>query len=135
MTKGALAPMAFTLFAGKPKPTRDETIAIVNRLVNLGIISDRRDIPLAQETWSIGPVRGQCHDYALTKQYLLAAFGISSQICECVLPNGQHHAVLFVDGNVLDNLTPIIKPRADVRYQWVRQQSPDRPDFWQTVEK
>lgn len=127
---GALAPMAFTVFSLQPKPSREETIVIVNRLVNMGIVADRRDIPLAQERWSIGPVRGQCHDFAATKQWLLAAFGIASQIAECVLPDGQHHAVLIVDGNVLDNLTSVIKPRAQVAYMWVRQQSPDRPDFW-----
>jgi predicted transglutaminase-like cysteine proteinase len=131
---GALAPMAFTVFAGKPKPSREETIEIVNRLVNMGIVADRRDIPLAQERWSIAPVRGQCHDYAVTKQWLLAAFGIKSQLAEVVAMENEHHLVLVVDGLVLDNLTSLIKKREDVRYVWVRQQSPDRPDFWIEVE-
>ena len=127
---GVLAPMAFTVFAGKPKPTRDETIEIVNRLVNMGIIADRRDIPLDRETWSIGPVSGQCHDYAVTKQWLLAGLGIVSRLAEVVAMENEHHLVLLVDGLVLDSLTPQIKRREDVRYVWVREQSPDRPDFW-----
>jgi predicted transglutaminase-like cysteine proteinase len=127
---GKPAPMTFTIFAGKPKPTREETIEHVNRFVNMGIVADHRNIPLAEERWSIAPLRGQCHDYAVTKQWLLAAFGIASQLCECEIEDGEHHLVLLVDGKVLDNLTPIIKPRAQVHYKWIRQQSPDRPDFW-----
>jgi predicted transglutaminase-like cysteine proteinase len=131
---GVLPPMAFTVFSGKPRPSRAETVSIVNRLVNMGIVVDRRSIPLAQETWSIAPVRGQCHDYAVTKQWLLSAFGIASQLAECVIWDGEHHLVLLVDGKVLDSLTSLIKPIAEVRYKWVRQQSSDNPNFWQTME-
>jgi hypothetical protein len=57
---------------------------------------------LANDPFVIVPEHGAwCHDHAVTKQWLLAAFGIVSKLCECVGPVGEHHMVLLVQ-NKLD---------------------------------
>jgi predicted transglutaminase-like cysteine proteinase len=125
----ALPPTAYTVFSQAPKPTRSETLEIVNRFVNHGIDAKQGE-PRLNDPWRIGPQAGWCHDYAVTKQWLLAALGIASELCECIAPDGEHHMVLLVDGVALDNLASAIGP---MRYQVVRTQSNDNPDFWESV--
>jgi len=122
-----LAPMGWTLFSLAPKPSRSEIATIVNRLVNNGI-DPKQGMPDITEPYRIAPKAGWCHDYAVTKQWLLSAFGISSRLCECIAPDGCHHMVLIVDGDMLDNLTSEIGP---MRYRVVRTQSAGDPDLWE----
>src|ERR1700693_5522640 len=122
-----LPPMAYTQFELAAKPTRSEIVAIVNRLVNNGI-DTRHGVPQIDEPWHIAPKVGWCHDYAVTKQWLLSALGIASQLCECIAPDGEHHVVVLVDGVALDTLTDAIRPMA---YRVVRTQALGNPDLWE----
>ena len=124
-----LAPMAYTEFALAPKTSRAETLEIVNRFVNHGIDAKMGE-PNLSDPWLIGPKAGWCHDYAVTKQWLLAALGIPSQLCECIAPDNEHHLVLIVDNVVLDNLTSAIGP---IRYPVVRTQAADNLDYWEAA--
>lgn len=130
----ALAPLAWTLFAQAPPPARDDLIALVNRMVNHAI-DPRRGVPPPTDTvtaWRIGPKAGWCHDYAVTKRWLLLALGFNAAellLCECLAPDGEHHMVLRVGEIVLDNLTEAIGP---MRYTVVRQQSAINQGLWET---
>jgi predicted transglutaminase-like cysteine proteinase len=124
--QNALPPMAWTEFTLAPKPARLEILAIVNRLVNNGI-DPQQDTSDVTDPWTIAPKVGWCHDYAVSKQWLLTAFGIPSQLCECSAPDGEHHVVVLVDGAALDNLTGDIGP---MRYPVVRMQSAQDPNLW-----
>jgi predicted transglutaminase-like cysteine proteinase len=122
------SPLAWTQFEREPNPSRRETIEIVNRLVNRGIMqaSGKPDI---LDHWQIAPRAGWCHDYAITKRWLLLQMGFAASeliLCECTVPDGQHHMVLLVDGLALDNLTEHIAP---MRYPIVRYQT-SNPDTW-----
>ena len=120
--------MSYTMFKLSPKPDQAHTLAIINRLVNHGI-DPQQGAPDLSDPWQIAPRVGWCHDYAVTKQWLLTALGISSQFCECIAPDGEHHMVLIVGDVVLDNLTEAIGP---MRYEGVRMQSKDNPDIWES---
>ena len=124
-----LPPLAYTVFTLAPKPDRAATIAIINRLVNNGI-DPQRGTPSLSDPWQIAPRIGWCHDYAITKQWLLGALGIPSQLCECIAPDGELHMVLCVDDDVLDNLTEAVGP---MRYQVARVQSAANPDDWEAA--
>lgn len=121
-----LPPLAYTAFALAAKPSRAEILGIVNRFVNHGIDAEQGE-PGLTDPWLIGPKAGWCHDYAVTKQWLLAALGIASQLCECIAPDGEHHMVLLVDGQALDNLNPVV---GTMRYRVIRTQSIDNPSIW-----
>ena len=123
-----LPPMSYTMFKLSPKPDQTHTLTIINHLVNNGIDPQQGTSDLS-DPWQIAPRVGWCHDYAVTKQWLLAALGISSQLCECIAPDGEHHMVLIVGDVVLDNLTEAIGP---MRYEGVRMQSKDNPDIWES---
>ena len=126
---GVLAPMSYTMFKLSPKPDHQHTIAIINRFVNHGI-DPKQGTPDLSDPWQIAPRVGWCHDYAVTKQWLLTALGISSQLCECIAPDGEHHMVLIVGDVVLDNLTEAIGP---MRYEVVRMQSATNSDDWEAA--
>lgn len=122
---GVVPPFPFTQFSLRPKLSQGETIAVVNRLVNL--MRPHEGAPSENDPYLIAPEHGTwCHDYAVTKQWLLAAFGIESKLCECVLPDGEHHMVLLVADVALDNLTPVIGP---MKYPVVKTESDD-PRLW-----
>lgn len=127
----ALPPLAWAIFTQAALPSRAEQLALVNRMVNHAI-DPLPGSPSPIEPWRIGPKAGRCHDYAVTKRWLLLALGFSPSellLCECLAPDGEHHLVLRVGDVVLDNLTEAIGP---MRYRVVRQQSPDNPDLWQS---
>jgi predicted transglutaminase-like cysteine proteinase len=128
-----LAPIAWTMFAIKPKPSRQDTIALVNSAVNT--IPAQYGAPPALDEYRIWPDMAWCHDYAVTKREELLLRGFAPKdclLCECEA-HGERHMVLIVDGLVLDNLTPKILPQASVPYRWLRWQSADNPDLWRTT--
>jgi predicted transglutaminase-like cysteine proteinase len=122
--------MAWTMFEAKPRPSRQGTIAMVNRAVNM--IPAQQGPPPELDDWIIWPNIAWCHDYAVTKREELLLRGFEARdclLCECEA-HGVHHMVLIVDGQVLDNLDPRILPQARVPYTWIRWQSADNPDEW-----
>jgi predicted transglutaminase-like cysteine proteinase len=152
-----LAPMAYTqfclrypgecgskrIFRGGPLRLSAERRAELNRVneaVNASIVPEPNQRGLAGEIWLIGPDRGECHDYAVTKRHHLMALGWPARallLSEVVVAGGKHHLVLVVrtaGGDlVLDSLTSQIKPWFRVPYQWVRMQMPGVPKLWTTV--
>ncbi len=126
----ALPPFAWSAFETAPQLTRAETLDRVNRLVNAAIAPRYGEIS-PTDPWQIAPHEGFCHDYAVTKRWLLLALGFKVSellLCECIGPHGQHHLVLRAGDVVLDNLTDEIGP---MRYKVVRQQSAGNPDVWE----
>lgn len=154
-----LAPMAFTQFclkypadcrtqrlsSGDPielNATRWSELEAVNRAVNSSIHPERNEDGLAGEKWLLGPLRGDCNDYAVTKRHQLMTRGWPARdvlLSEVVTRTGEHHLVTVVrtsDGDlVLDNLTNRIVPWSRTHYQWVRIQTPRDPNYWASVAK
>lgn len=125
-----LAPIGWTMLATAPRPSRAEILIMVNRMVNHAI--DWVPPTSAAEPWRIGPKAGPCHDFAVTKRWLLQQLGFAASellLCECVTEQGEEHLVLRAGDVVLDNRTDLIGP---MRYRVVRQQSADNPDIWVT---
>jgi predicted transglutaminase-like cysteine proteinase len=149
-----LAPMAYTqfcmryegecqkrtIFRGGPislTPDRLAELIEVNKSVNRSIVPERNELGLAGETWLIGPDRGDCNDYAVTKRHELLVRGWPARallLSEVVVRSGEHHLVLVVRTRggdlVLDNLTPQIRPWSRAPYLWVRIQMPTNPRYW-----
>jgi predicted transglutaminase-like cysteine proteinase len=153
-----LAPMAFTQFClkyanecksqrlmfrgGRLKLTNQRWAELenVNRAVNSSILPERNKAGLAGEKWLLGPVLGDCNDYAVTKRHQLVARGWPARavlLSEVVTGSGEHHlvAVVRTDGGdlVLDNLTDRIMPWSYKPYQWVRIQTPKNPNYWASI--
>jgi predicted transglutaminase-like cysteine proteinase len=153
-----LAPMAFTHFCltypSDCKPQRllfgDGRIELnkmrwselenINRAVNSSIHPERNEDGLAGEKWLLGPVRGDCNDYAVTKRHQLIARGWPARtvlLSEVVTVSGEHHLVTVVHTNsgdlVLDNLTDRITPWSRTPYRWVRIQTPKDPNYWVSI--
>jgi predicted transglutaminase-like cysteine proteinase len=153
-----LAPMAFTQFClkypGDCKSGRllfgDDRIELnemrrseldsINRTVNLSIHPERNKDGLAGEKWLLGPLRGDCNDYAVTKRHRLITRGWPARtvlLSEVVTVSGEHHLVTVVRTNggdlVLDNLTDRIMPWSHTPYRWVRIQTPKNPNYWASV--
>ena len=153
----ALPPMAYSEFCVRyedecrPRPIfrggpvrltaeRWDDLKEVNQIVNRDIIPERNELGLAGETWLIGPDRGECHDYAVTKRHELLDRGWPARallLSEVITNSGEHHLVLVVrtkSGDlVLDNMTSQIKPWSRVPYRWVRIQSPNSSRLWATI--
>jgi predicted transglutaminase-like cysteine proteinase len=152
-----LAPMAYTqfclrypvecrtrkIFRGGPirlSADRRGELARVNAAVNAGIVPEPNLQGLAGEVWLIGPDRGDCNDYAVTKRHELMARGWPARallLSEVVTTWGEHHLVLVArttEGDlVLDNLTSRIKPWLKAPYRWVRMQIPGVAKLWTTI--
>jgi predicted transglutaminase-like cysteine proteinase len=153
-----LAPMAFTQFClkypGDCKPqrmllagdrielnqTRWSELESVSRTVNASIHPERNQDGLAGEKWLLGPLRGDCNDYAVTKRHQLLAKGWPARtvlLSEVVTAWGEHHLVTVVRTDrgdlVLDNLTDQIKPWSRTPYRWVRMQTPKNPNYWASI--
>jgi predicted transglutaminase-like cysteine proteinase len=127
----ALPPYGWTAFEVAPPLSRADTLDRVNRLVNEAIAPRYGEVS-PTDPWLIAPRLGWCHDYAVTKRWLLLGLGFKPAellLCECIGPDGAHHLVLRVENVVLDNLTDVIGP---VRYPVVRQQSAGNPDIWES---
>jgi predicted transglutaminase-like cysteine proteinase len=153
-----LAPMAFTQFclkyASDCKPQRLlfrgdrlelnkmrwSELENINRTVNSSIHPVRNEDGLAGEKWLLGPVRGDCNDYAVTKRHQLITRGWPARtvlLSEVVTVSGEHHLVTIVRTNggdlVLDNLTDRIMPWSRTPYRWVRIQTPKNPNYWASI--
>jgi predicted transglutaminase-like cysteine proteinase len=128
--KPVLAPTIVAMFEMQPKPNRAETIAIVNGIVNRAISQQTADIGLVQPI-KLGPAEGRCADYAATKQWILAAFGIESELCECWV-GAEAHMVTLVDGMVLDSLTDVIGP---MRYRVKETAEAGKPLNWDSPDR
>jgi predicted transglutaminase-like cysteine proteinase len=152
-----LAPMAYTqfclrypgecrvrkIFRGGPirlSAEKRAELARVNSNVNARIVPEPNLEGLAGEVWLIGPDRGDCNDYAVTKRHELMAQGFPARallLSEVVTTWGEHHLVLVVrttDGDlVLDSLTDRIKPWLRTPYRWVRMQMPGVARLWTTI--
>jgi predicted transglutaminase-like cysteine proteinase len=153
-----LPPMAFTQFClkyasdCKPQPllfggdrvelnkVRWAELETTNRTVNSSIHPERNEDGLAGEKWLLGPVRGDCNDYAVTKRHQLIARGWPARavlLSEVVTVSGEHHLVTIVRTNggdlVLDNLTDRIVPWSRTPYRWVRIQMPKNPNYWASI--
>lgn len=155
-----LPPMAFTqfclkytneckpqrmLFRGSRLKATDQRLAEldrINRTVNSSILPEQNKEGLAGEKWLLGPVLGDCNDYAVTKRHQLTADGWPARavlLSEVVTVSGEHHLVVVVrtsDGDlVLDNLTDRIMPWFQKPYQWVRIQTPENPNYWASISR
>lgn len=131
--KPALAPMGWTLFSLATPPSSGDILGFVNRAVNHAIDPSQAKAQVT-DPWRIAPKVGWCHDYAVTKRWLLLALGFAESdllLCECIAPDGEHHLVLRVGDVVLDNLTDRI---GAMRYPVVRQQSATNPDLWEAAD-
>lgn len=111
-------------------------LEVVNRMVNHGIDPAHGEAKVS-DPWLVWPRVGWCHDYAITKREELLLRGYKANkllLCEVELADGQHHMVLIVDDQVLDNLIQHVYPLSAMHYKIVRIQSKDNPDFWETPE-
>ena len=155
-----LAPMAFTqfclkypgdcksgrlLFGGDRVELNDmrrSELQTVNRTVNSSIHPMRNEDGLAGEKWLLGPLRGDCNDYAVTKRHQLIERGWSARavlLSEVVTGSGEHHLVTVVRTSggdlVLDNLTDKILSWSRTPYRWVRMQTPKNPNYWAAISR
>jgi predicted transglutaminase-like cysteine proteinase len=112
----------------------------INRTVNSSIHPVRNEDGLAGEKWLLGPVGGDCNDYAVTKRHQLITRGWPARtvlLSEVVTVSGEHHLVTIVRTNggdlVLDNLTDRIMPWSRTSYRWVRIQMPKNPNYWASI--
>ena len=110
----------------------------VNRQVNASI-APQPDRATLDDRWLVGPLEGNCHDYAVTKQhYLLEAGWPSSSLllAEVTLKTGEHHLILVAHTEgaefILDNLDPDVVSLAETKsgYYWNRIQSSIDPKYW-----
>jgi predicted transglutaminase-like cysteine proteinase len=151
-----LAPMAFTRFCLQ-YPSDCETqrftddrielnkmrwaeLETINRTVNSSIQPARNEEGLTGEKWLLGPLRGDCNDYAVTKRHQLISQGSPARtvlLSEVVTVSDEHHLVTVArtDGGdlVLDNLTDRIMPWSRTPYRWVRIQMPKNPNYWASI--
>lgn len=145
-----LPPMAWTVFASRypdsvgaagltdPLPWSmdlSRELAQVNDEAN-AIPPDTRPQGL-DDTWDVRPAVADCNDYAVTKRDALLRRGHPASVlllAEVIMPGGKHHLVLIVrtsrDDVVLDSLTPALMSRQDVKYKFLRVQSPADPNAW-----
>lgn len=128
------------LFRGGPIRLDDR---LENQLVRINLEVNRSILPqpnrggVLNERWLVAPARGDCNDYAVTKQHRLLALGWPQRallLAEVALPSGEHHLVVVVRtsrGNfVLDNLAKAPRRLADTNYRWIRAQSTSNPRMW-----
>lgn len=113
----------------------------VNDLVN-GAIVPATDYEIfgVEEFWNYPGTRGDCEDFVLLKQRILAERGwpISSLLITVVMrPDGQGHAVLTVRTDrgdlVLDNLDSDVRLWNDAPYRFVKRQSEQNTGRWVSI--
>lgn len=116
---------------------RQVTIA-VNRAV--APMSDM-DLYGVEEFWTFPDGAGDCEEYVLQKQKILAERGISrANLLITVLrkPDGEGHAILTVrtDGGdfVLDNLNDEVRSWDDTGYTYLKRQATNHTGRWVSIE-
>ena len=114
----------------------------VNRQVNAAIkpetdmdhwgVVDRWDYPMDG--------RGDCEDYALLKRKILMSAGYPRQALLMTVVKdheGEGHAILTVKTNrgeyVLDNLDDRVMAWSDTGYTFIKRQSQEAPNLWQSI--
>jgi predicted transglutaminase-like cysteine proteinase len=130
----------------------DKSWALLTRVqasVNAGIVyTDDRPAPGRSDDWSlplrqaaIGPVQGDCEDYALEKRRLLRDAGVPAEalaMTVAVLPDGEWHAVLVVTTDrgdfVLDNRIAAVVAWDMLNYRWVMRESADAGTGWRAAQ-
>ena len=125
---------------GLVRMTRDSwsTLVEVNSAVNKAIFARTdQDMHGVPELWSYPTVQGDCEDFVLLKQYMLAREGIpASALLITVVrqPNGEGHAVLTVRTDrgdyILDNLDDRVLAWGDTDYQFLKRQSERDAGKW-----
>jgi predicted transglutaminase-like cysteine proteinase len=109
-----------------------DDLETVNLEVNRGI-KPAPGMPAIDLGWVSWRSPGWCGDYAVTKRELLLRMGWPSRallLAEVLTGEGEHHAVLVANGRVMDCRNDQLREPAKTGYKWVRQQSPDNPNFW-----
>jgi predicted transglutaminase-like cysteine proteinase len=125
---------------GVVRMTRDSwsKLVEVNTAVNSAIFARTdQDMHGVPELWSYPTVQGDCEDFVLLKQYMLAREGIpASALLITVVrqPNGEGHAVLTVKTDqgdyILDNLDDRVLAWSDTDYQFLKRQSERHAGKW-----
>jgi predicted transglutaminase-like cysteine proteinase len=135
--KGGTAPPQLTV-------ARKREVLEVNERVNSAIASNNRPESRGSlEQWRIDPARGDCKDYAVTKQHKLLQKGWPTAavlLAEVILiKTGEHHLVVVVrtsEGDlVLDNRRNEVLSLAEAKrdYWWRRAQSIENPRYWRAA--
>ena len=123
-------------------PAALSDIERVNRKINMAVqpvtdmdhwgVVDRWDYPLDG--------KGDCEDYALLKRKILMHDGYPRQALLVTVVKdheGEGHAILTIKTNqgefVLDNLDDRVLPWADTGYRFIKRQSQEDPNVWQSI--
>ena len=84
--------------------------------------------------------KGDCEDYALLKRKILMAAGYPRQALLMTVVKdheGEGHAILTIKTNrgeyVLDNLDDKVMAWSDTGYTFIKRQSQEDPNLWQTI--
>ena len=92
------------------------------------------------DVWSVGVVRGDCEDFALTKRRTLMRAGLPAsalRMAVATTPSGEGHAVLVVTTSrgdfVLDNRTDLIVSWRSTDLDWIKIASAQDPRLWRRV--
>jgi predicted transglutaminase-like cysteine proteinase len=87
-------------------------------------------------TWEVGPRRGDCNDYAVTKRSVLIGAGVppgALRLAITTTPGGEPHAILLVKTSagdmVMDNLGNALKSLGQSGYT-IRSMSTANPMRW-----
>ena len=118
-----------------------QDLGSVNTAVNRAITPMQYAGERSFDTWRIGPMSGDCNDYAVTKRHLLLQRGWPSRallLAEVITAWGDHHLVLVARTSaadlVLDNLSERVRDWTSVPYAWVRAQLPGEPSLWAKID-
>ena len=123
-------------------PAALSDIERVNRKINMAVqpvtdmdhwgVVDRWDYPTDG--------KGDCEDYALLKRKILMHDGYPRQALLVTVVKdheGEGHAILTIKTNqgefVLDNLDDRVLPWADTGYRFIKRQSQEDPNVWQSI--
>lgn len=123
-------------------PADPATLKLIDRAqreTQSRIVPERE--PPGRDLWLVGPQRGDCEDFALTKQALLLAAGLprnAVRLATVELPSGEAHAVLTVETTrgtlVLDNLEAEVVPMSRLRYRWLAIEEPSLGLRWKELQ-
>lgn len=119
-------------------PDTREVLDEVNRSVNRRIHPTPKRYLVGQ--WEIGPARGDCNDFAVTKRHELIARGLPARALLLAVVEtswGEGHLVLVVRSDqgdyVLDNLSPALRRWSSTGHTFLKLQSRHDPRAWVSV--
>ncbi len=149
-----LAPLAFVKFCSKlpaecerrgpasveldVDPVLRDLLQRINRGVNVGIEPDGSFASVSDiQDWYLGPTRGDCNAYAVTKRHALISGGLPTsavRLAAVVTADGQDHMIVVIKAKggdlALDNLNPDIVPFRETGYLLMKEQSGLDPKVW-----